>query len=185
VLRVYRTKRDALLREDGSSLPKTRELSAKKVEWIGPALEGETRMIHFVVILAAILFAAATAHAQNDPRCQPEPDVRLQSVSVLRRFVCRLYVTADATGQIYVCGLTVWAAASVRVDLIYGTTVSTPCDTGTTKITSAYQLTSQTGFVEHLPVYTGVTPVPVGNNLCINTSQGVAVQAIVYLTRFP
>jgi hypothetical protein len=39
--------------------------------------------------------------------------------------------------------------------------------------------------IDHLPVYTGMVPVPAGNDLCINTSAAVAVQAYVYYTQFP
>src|SRR5579885_3587110 len=61
-------------------------------------------------------------------------------------------VQGASTGQIYVCGWNILAAAAVNVD--------------------------------HLPVYTGITPVPAGNDLCINPSAAVAIQAIVYYTQF-
>jgi hypothetical protein len=92
-------------------------------------------------------------------------------------------IVGDATGRIYVCGWNFWAAGTVNVGLVYG--AGGACGTGTTKMTPAYQFTAQTGIVDHLPVYTGVTPVPSGNDLCINTSAGIAVQAIVYYTQFP
>lgn len=95
-----------------------------------------------------------------------------------------LLVSANSAGRIYVCGFVFWSAGTVNVDLIYGTTTTNPCDTGTTKITPAFQFTAQTGIVDHLPVYTGLLPAPVGDNLCINTTAGVAVQAIVYYTQF-
>jgi len=94
-------------------------------------------------------------------------------------------VTSVAGEQIYVCGFDILASAgSVNVDLTYGVS-STTCATSTKKITPAFQFTSSVGgIVDHLPVYTGLTPVPSGNDLCLNTSAGVAVQAIVYYAQF-
>ncbi len=93
-------------------------------------------------------------------------------------------VQADATGgQIYVCGYHFLGGGTVNVGLIYGT--GGTCGTGTTKITPAYNLVAQTYVIDHLPVYTGMVPVPAGNDLCINTSAAVAVQAYVYYTQFP
>jgi len=92
-----------------------------------------------------------------------------------------LLVTGTATGGIYVCGFVFWADGIVNVDLIYGTGAT--C-TGATKVTPLFQFTAQTGIVDHLPVYTGLPPVPPSNNLCINASTGVQIQAIVYYTKF-
>jgi hypothetical protein len=91
-------------------------------------------------------------------------------------------VVGNATQQINVCGFTVWSSASSNVDLVYGT--GGTCGTGTTKVTPAFQFTAQTGIVDHLPVYTGLLPVPASNDLCLNSSAAVAVQAIVYYTQF-
>jgi len=92
-------------------------------------------------------------------------------------------VVGDTAGRIYVCGFDFWAAGTVNIGLVFGT--GGACGSGQTKITPAFQFTAQTGFVDHLPVYTGLPPVPAGNDLCINTSAGIAVQAIVYFTQFP
>ena len=91
-------------------------------------------------------------------------------------------VATLTSGRIYVCGWNFWAAGTVNVGLVYGT--GTNCAVGTTAITPAFQFTAQTGDTDHLPVYTGITPVPNGSNLCINTNGGVAVQAVVYYTQF-
>ena len=93
-----------------------------------------------------------------------------------------LLVTGTATQTIYVCGYVFWSSGTANVDLVYGTGAT--CGTGTTKITPAFQMTAQTGIVDHLPVYTGLAAVPFSNNLCINSSAGVAVQAIVYYAQF-
>lgn len=94
-------------------------------------------------------------------------------------------VTAVSGEQIYPCGFDfLGSAGSVNVGFTYGAT-GTTCATGTTKITPAFQLTtSVAGMVDHLPVYTGLKIAPVGNDVCINTSAGVAVQAIFYFAQF-
>jgi hypothetical protein len=92
-------------------------------------------------------------------------------------------LVAGVAGKgIYVCGWNFLAGGTVNVSLVYGT--GTNCGTGTTAITPAFQFTAQTADIDHLPVYTGITPVPTPNDLCINASAGVAVQAIVYYTQF-
>ena len=82
---------------------------------------------------------------------------------------------------IYVCGYTILASGTVNVELDYGT--GTNCGTGNNKITPAYQLTAQVGAVDGSPIYRGLATIA-SNELCIKTSAGVAVQAIVYYTQF-
>lgn len=92
-------------------------------------------------------------------------------------------VASNASGRIYVCGWNLWVGAgATNVGFVYGTGVN--CAVGTTKVTPAYQFAANTGMVDHLPVYTGITPVPNGSNLCINTNAANAVQAVVYYTQF-
>lgn len=93
-------------------------------------------------------------------------------------------VASNATQQIYPCGFVILAAAgSVNVDFVYGT--GGTCATGTTKITPAFQFTSSVGGIaDHLPVYTGLPIAPVSNDVCINLSGAVAVQAIFYYAQF-
>jgi hypothetical protein len=91
-------------------------------------------------------------------------------------------VAGTSTKQIYVCGWNILSGGTVNVKLVYGT--GGTCGTGTQPVTPAFQLTAQISDVDHLPVYTGIPPVPVSNDLCLNASAGVAVQAIVYYTQF-
>src|ERR1035437_5079366 len=77
-------------------------------------------------------------------------------------------VTGTSTKQIYVCGFNFFSGGSASVKLVYGT--GGTCGSGTASITPAFQFTAQTGDVDHLPVYTGITPVPVSNDLCINVN---------------
>jgi len=94
-------------------------------------------------------------------------------------------VTGTATSQIYVCGFAFNAAAAVNVKLVYGT--GGTCGTGTAALTPAFQFTGATTnppLVDHQTFYAGLTPAPASNDLCINTSGGIAVQAIVYYAQF-
>lgn len=76
-----------------------------------------------------------------------------------------------------ICGYVFFAGGTANVKLIYGTGAA--CATGSTNLTPAFQLTTQTGVVDSSPAFRGMW-VPGNNALCINTSAGVAVQAIVY-----
>lgn len=78
---------------------------------------------------------------------------------------------------VYVCGYSILSAGTVNVKLIYGT--GTACATGSNNMTPAYQLTAQVGLVDGSPFSRGLKTAS-ANALCINTSAGVAVQAIVY-----
>ena len=93
-----------------------------------------------------------------------------------------LLVTGVANKQIYICGWNILAAGTANVKFVYGT--GGTCGSGTTAMTPAFQFTTQVGNVDHLPVYTGILPAPASNDVCINTSAGVAVQAILYYTQF-
>lgn len=84
-----------------------------------------------------------------------------------------------AARTIYVCGYTVAAAGTVNVKLIYGT--GTACATGSNNLTPAWQLIAQAGVGDASTFWRGMKTAS-ANALCINTSAGVAVQAIVYYT---
>lgn len=93
-------------------------------------------------------------------------------------------VVGVANKQTYVCGWNIMSGGTANVKFVYGTQVTNPCDTGTTNITPAWQLTAQISEIDHLPVYTGILPAPVSNDVCINVSAGTPVQAILYYTQF-
>lgn len=78
---------------------------------------------------------------------------------------------------IHVCGYSILSGGTVNVKLIYGT--GTACATGSNNMTPAYQLTAQVGLVDGSPFARGLKTAS-ANALCINTSAGIAVQAIVY-----
>ena len=86
-------------------------------------------------------------------------------------------VAAVTSARVYICGYTILAAGTVNVKLIGGT--GTACATGSVDLTPAYQLTTQTGAVDGSQIFRGLGPGP-SQALCINTSAGVAVQALIY-----
>jgi len=91
-------------------------------------------------------------------------------------------LVALSSGKVvYICGYTIFAAGTANVELDYGT--GTACATGNNKITPAYQLTAQTGISDQSPYYRGLNAIA-SNELCIKTSAGVAVQAVVYYSQF-
>src|ERR1700744_392455 len=93
--------------------------------------------------LAALMLCAACIPATND-------NARAQGVSPNQMFGCNQSANYDAstsgatrlvvgatTKGIYVCGWNIMPAGTVSVQLVYGTQVSTPCDTGQTPVTPA------------------------------------------------
>jgi hypothetical protein len=137
-------------------------------------------------ILIAALFALALswggpAHAQNISPNQMSGCNKSALYDASTNGSTKL-VTGTATAQIYVCGFDLNAGGTVNVQIVYGT--GGTCGTGQTAITPSWQFTAQIGIVDHLPVYTGLPPAPASNDVCIKTSAGVAVQAILYYTQF-
>lgn len=93
-------------------------------------------------------------------------------------------VSGVAGKRIYVCGFVIYGGGTANVKFVYGTKTTNDCDTGTTSITPAFAMIAQARVVDHPPVYTGLLPAPASNDVCINASAGVAIQAILYYTQF-
>lgn len=90
-------------------------------------------------------------------------------------------VALTSSQQIRICGFTVFSGGTVNVKLIDGT--GTACATSPSNLTPAWQFTAQTGIADGSPIFRGLTT-RASNALCINTSGAIAVQAIVYYTKF-
>src|SRR5262249_55888194 len=90
------------------------------------------------------------------------------------------------TGTIFICGFVIATNAAINVDLVIGT--GTNCATGQVKITPAFQFAANSAGIgvvaDNASQFRGMS-VPAGQNLCINTSAGSAVQAIVYYDNNP
>jgi hypothetical protein len=136
-------------------------------------------MIRFVVALAlalGLLAAPALAQQTAPTYCNAAPFYDSNTNGSTR------LLAAKTTGAMYLCGYSISSIGTVNVKLIYGT--GTNCGTGTVSITPAFQSngagTTEFVFVDSSAAYRGLF-VPAGNDLCINTSAGVSVQAIVYV----
>lgn len=144
------------------------------------------------ILIARLLLALALLF------CLQPPTDRVAAQGTTTQRTCGKSVIYDAstngatrlvvgTGTtIFVCGFNFASAAGgVNVSLVYG--MGTNCGTGTTKITPAYQfgtVSGISGIADNSPVFRGLEA-PTGNDLCINTSAGAAVQAIVYYDNSP
>lgn len=137
------------------------------------------------VLLAALLIAATLwgRAASADPVYQSQTVACTHSAiyDASTNGATRL-VTGNATQQIYVCGFALVGGGTAAVKLMYGT--GGTCGSGTTAITPAFNLIAQTVVVDHQTYYAGLLPAPASNDLCLNASAGVAVQAIVYYAQF-
>lgn len=90
-------------------------------------------------------------------------------------------VALAANQSIYICGYSIFAAGTVNVELDYGT--GSACASNNVKMVPAYEFTAQTGMSDQSPQYRGLKTA-IGTALCLKTSSGVAVQAIVYYRQF-
>lgn len=90
-------------------------------------------------------------------------------------------VAATAGQTVYICGFDLFSGGTVNVSL--GTGTGSNCATTYTAITPAWQFVAQTGIVDASSVWRGLSST-VGEALCLSTSAGVAVQAIVFYTKF-
>lgn len=130
-----------------------------------------------LLLIAALAFVPLPAVAQSSATAQPCTGAAIYDAST--NGSTRL-VTAREVGGIYVCGYvfsTSNLSAQVAVKLIFGT--GSACATGSTNLTPAYVMSPNV--VDPSPYFRGMY-VPPGNDLCINTNAGVAVQATVYFS---
>jgi hypothetical protein len=143
------------------------------------------RVLSALVFCVALLLTAGTAWAQSTSIQRSCGGAAFYDASTSG---ATQIVPAPAGNQtragntIFICGFTIGASAAVNVGLVYGT--GTNCGTGTTKITPAFQFIAAGFLVDDPGNFNGLS-VPAGNNLCINASGAVAVQAIIYYDNNP
>jgi hypothetical protein len=91
-------------------------------------------------------------------------------------------VPALTNARIYLCGYTFWANGVVTVSLVSGT--GTNCATGTVTLVPAFVFSAASqGITDGSGNFRGLATAA-GQALCLNTSAGVAVQAIIYFTQY-
>jgi hypothetical protein len=132
-------------------------------------------IMRLLLALALICGLASPALAQSQTTIVPCTGVATYDASTSG---ATKLVSAKETNGIYVCGYTFNSTASVKVQLQFGT--GTACGTGTTNLTPAYQLSPVVA--DPSPAFRGMY-VPPGNDLCISTSAGQPVQAVVYFSQ--
>lgn len=88
--------------------------------------------------------------------------------------------SATSSSSIFICGYVInVGGTATNVGLQYGT--GTNCGTGTTALTPSFVLPIAGQIKEDSPIFRGLS-VPPNKDLCIVTSAGNPVQAIVYYT---
>jgi hypothetical protein len=98
-------------------------------------------------------------------------------------------VAISGSKHIYVCGYTILAGGTVNVSFVTGTgtacasaasgTPSTGTSGASAGLTPAWQLTAQSGIVSQYPTHGFLVDTGSANALCLKTSAGTAVQALV------
>jgi hypothetical protein len=81
------------------------------------------------------------------------------------------------TQSVFICGYNLFGGGTATVKLVTGT--GTACATDEVAITPAYSLVAQASVPDSSPFWRGLFAAP-GLDVCIKTSAGVAIQAIVY-----
>lgn len=127
--------------------------------------------------VALALGGASPSHAQGGPL--PSSCNKAKVYDASTNGATQL---VPAGSVIQICGYVIWGGGTATVKLVYGTGVA--CATGETAITPAYSVTAQTGPSDPSPFFRGMNA-PSGNALCIKTSAGVAIQAVVYYSQGP
>lgn len=89
-------------------------------------------------------------------------------------------ITGVANRTIEVCGYHILAAGTATVKFVRGT--GTTCGTNEVALTPAWSLTTQVGVGDASGVSRGMMVAP-SIDLCIKTSAGVSVQAIIYYSQ--
>lgn len=132
------------------------------------------------LLIAALAFALpappAIAQQTNEIFCS-----QVVSYDASTNGATRLF-TANATSarQVYICGYIInVGATATNVQLKYGT--GTTCGTGTINVTPNWVLPIAGKVDDASPGWRGLL-VPAGNDLCLVTSAGNAVQAQVFYT---
>jgi hypothetical protein len=136
-------------------------------------------------LAAILLLIASLAHAQiKGSSTQTAVGVGCNSAAVYDASTngSTQLVPAGLNGEaIYICGYTIFGGGTANVELDYGT--GTACATGNKKIVPAYAITTGISVTDDSPFFRGIYA-PSGTALCIKTSAGVPIQALVFYAQF-
>lgn len=130
-------------------------------------------MNRILLAALALLILAAPVHAQSGPVFCNQVAVYDASTNG----ATQLIAAPGGSAKVFICGYTIFAGGTASVSLVSGT--GTNCGTGQGVITPAFNLTAQTKVEDSSPNWRGLLA-PATSAVCIKTTAGVAVQAIVY-----
>lgn len=174
---------NAAHRPRGATRCRPTSLALSPLSWlIGLPGLGAARAMAFIAFLAGLTLAAAPTLAQpvNAPGW---PAIQCtSSVSYDASTSGATELVPLATNKtIYVCGYTIVGGGTATVALKRGT--GTACATSGANITPAFSLVAQTVVSDSSPFFRGLAT-PVSNALCLVTSAGVPIQAVVYYGQY-
>lgn len=135
------------------------------------------RALSFLAALAAVgaaLLVAPAAKADGGIACD-----RAAIYDASTNGATKLITGATKT-KVYICGFVMFGGGTANVSLKTGT--GTNCGTGTAALTPAFNLVAQAKVDDQSAYWRGLVA-DIATDVCINTSAGVAVQAIVYYTQ--
>ena len=134
------------------------------------------RLIFALLTALALLLMPQPAPAQQNISCSNSAIYNANTNGATQ------LVAAITNARVYICGYTLWANGVVNVSLVSGT--GTNCGTGTVTLVPAYVFAAASqGITDGAGNFRGLGTA-IGQALCINSSAGVAVQAIVYYVQF-
>lgn len=135
------------------------------------------RIITVLALIAAIC-AAPAGHAQQQGSIYCSQNVQYDGTA---NGSTRIFTAnAASSARVFICGYTIQVGATAtNIQLRNGT--GTNCGTGTANVTPLFVLPVAGQLSDHSPVWRGLAS-PAGNDLCIFTSAGNPVQAIIYYT---
>jgi hypothetical protein len=133
-------------------------------------------------LLAALALAAMSSRA--DPVFPSSQIACVKSAQYNGGVVSKVLVIGNSTQQIYLCGFLFVGTVTGTENLGYATT-GTACGS-VIAITPAFPVGPTLGPVnDHRgSYYSGLTPVPVGIDLCLVVTTSTNAQAIVYYAQF-
>jgi hypothetical protein len=122
------------------------------------------------ILLAIVVLFVVTFLMFDVPGLTPVIPIRSQAtVAINTSSSGNTLLVSHVGSQVMRFSYHLMASGTTTVSFVYGTTVSTSCDTGTTTIDGTYDLIAQTGM-------TGVDLViPTGNDLCVDNSAAVHI----------
>ena len=113
-----------------------------------------------------------------DP-CNPKRTTRVQNTVSTQNTNLEL-IPGIAGAEIFLCYFEELSAGTTDFRLLYGTTVTDPCDTVPVNIEPPNSWTAQTGKITRFPIR-----IPAGNNICGVVNQNIAVDILLEWGRHP